>query len=529
MMIEHLSFAQTNQLASSVIDYIENKSSIQSILPNTFGLDSLPNIIQTKQNNFLLDRSQLVQEILNQYNNFSTTDTIQQNINLLENNNCFAVVAAHQLNIFTGPFYYLYKIISTINTCKLYNEKFTSYQFVPIFWLGSEDHDFDEINHTTVFGKDIAWQNQQKGAMGNYSTVGIDACIAEIKTILGDLPFANEVIDLFEKAYAKENLAQATRYLLNELFGNDGLVIVDGNTNFFKQQFKTVMKEELLHQSSKALVEQQNEILQANNYKTQAYARAINLFFVDENGRNRIELDNHQYQIVDTNLIFSKDAIIHELDNYPEKFSPNVILRPLFQQQVLPAVAFVGGAGELQYWMQLPKVFEHYQIPFPQLILRNSVLWINKYQYEKMNKLNISIEEIFKREDDLIKQFVQHKQEDLQLDEEKALLSRIFKIIQQKTNAIDSAMQSFVEAEQQKQIKAIENIEKKFSKAIKSQNETAINQIAKLKEQLFPNGILQERVENFSSEYAKYGKKTIALLKEQLYPYQNEFVVIITD
>ena len=152
-----------------------------------------------------------------------------KNITSLENPTTFCVVTAHQLNVFGGPLYYIYKIAQTISTCNQLKTKFPNYNFVPVYWLGSEDHDFDEINHIYLYNKKIEWQDKQGGATGEYSTNSILPLIEEIKTILGESEFANQLIEIFQKAYAQPTLTHAARYLVNALFGIYGLVVVDGN------------------------------------------------------------------------------------------------------------------------------------------------------------------------------------------------------------------------------------------------------------------------------------------------------------
>ena len=519
-------FSQTSLFSKLILDYLSQDENVKTFYNYEMSIDAVEKIItdKIKEN---IDRKTLVETVNRQYSSIGKHSSVQENIQLLENDNTFCIVTAHQLNIFGGPLYYIYKIAQTISTCIQLKLKFPDYNFVPVYWLGSEDHDFEEINHIHLYNKKIEWNDKQGGATGNYSIDSILPIIEEIKTILGENENINKLIETFQKAYTQPTLTEATRYLVNALFGEYGLVVVDGNDAIFKQQYAAIMKDELLNQNSFKLVTEELKQLEARGYKQQAFPREINLFYLSKNSRERIVKENSEFRIQNSELKFSQDEILTELQNYPERFSPNVILRPLFQQKILPALVYIGGAGELSYWLQLKSVFDFYKINFPQLILRNSILIVNSPTSKKIEKIGLQPQDFFKETEELKKEFIEkNTNEDIDILSYKDELEATFGKLQELTKKIDASLVNAVGAELQKSLQSIESIQKRLMKSLKQKNETELNQISTIKSQLFPDNSLQERVDNFSSYYAKYGQSFITELIEIFDVYNKQFLLI---
>ncbi|CAF3444937.1 unnamed protein product, partial [Rotaria sp. Silwood2] len=392
--------------------YLSEDENAKSFYNYKKSIDAIEQIIADKQTENI-DRKRLVETINKQYAGLEISQQVSSNITSLENNNTFSIVTAHQLNVFGGPLYYIYKIAQTISTCNQLKQQFPNYNFVPVYWLGSEDHDFEEINHIHLYNKKIEWTDKQGGATGEYTSNSLLSLIEEIKTIL-NVDDSNDLIALFKNAYSQPTLTQATRFLVNALFGEYGLVVVDGNDTAFKKQYADVMKDELLNQHSFKLVMEQLSKLETKGYKQQAFPREINLFYLSKNSRERIEYnaESSQYVVLNTEFKFTKEEILSELQNNAERFSPNVILRPLFQQKILPALAYIGGAGELSYWLQLKPVFDFYKVNFPQLILRNSVLFLNSSVSKKIEKIGFQPQDFFKDTEELKKEFIANNTEE---------------------------------------------------------------------------------------------------------------------
>lgn len=323
-----------------------------------------------------------------------------------------------------------------------------------------------------------------------------------------------------------ETLTEATRYLANELFGAYGLVIIDGDDPKLKSLFTPYFEEELLGQTSFKEVSKTNDLL-SSDYPIQVNPREINLFYLDENLRERIVLENDLYKVNQTEVVFSKEELLKELHTSPEKFSPNVLIRPLYQEVILPNLCYIGGGGEIAYWMQLKQFFDKVEVPFPILLLRNSVLLLTKKQRKKMVALNINDADIFQKQNDLIKNKVKEISE-LKIDfsDQERQLQEMFNNLKTLADKTDRSFTGAVLAQEKKQLNGLKNLEKRLLKAQKRKYKDVVNRITLLQDELFPKQSLQERQMNFSDFYEVYGQQLIEDLIDSLEPLKLEFDLI---
>lgn len=511
-----ISIKATGLFSSLFEDYLEQSGKVKPFYSNHISKKDFTAYLE-KHAFSEVNRPTLV-KVLNEQAGLvnNTSANSLNNINLLQGSTTYTVTTGHQLCLFTGPLYFIYKIISTINLCESLKRNFPDKDFVPVYWMASEDHDFEEINHVNVFGKKIVWNSSQKGAVGEFSTEGLKDVISELKTILGDNENSKELIHLFEKAYAgHSNLANAMRYIVNALFGEYGLIVLDGNDVSLKTLFKEEFRKDIFEGTSFKEVSQSiNEL--KKHYSAQVTPREINVFYKDKNIRERIERQGERFAILNSEINFSKKELEELIENNPEKLSPNVVLRPLYQQKILPNIAYVGGPGELAYWLEYKSMFDAFKISMPILMPRNFVMLLDKANQNKLQKLNLNIEDLFKDGEELVKQLIKTQHNDINLESAKKQLSKIYSEITEMVVNIDKTLGGTAEAEKQKAINGLAAIEQKINKALKQKSETDVNQIWSLKEKLFPKNIPQERYDNFSMYYSKYGKEFIACLKSEL-------------
>ena len=494
MISNKIDFHQTGAFSSLFLDYINNQEALQPFYALSPSLENHVQALKHKaafyQQNPSL-RTTLHKALTTQYQGITNPPTTQ--IEQLLHDNTFTVTTGHQLNIFTGPMYFIYKIVTTINLAAKLKETYPDYNFVPVYWMATEDHDFAEINHFHLFNKKYTWESEQKGAVGRFKTDGLASIFEEIP----------EEIPLFKTNYLEStHLSEATRRIVHELFGEQGLLIIDGDDPLLKAQFKSVILDDVFANSSKQLVENQSTELEEKGYKTQVFPREINFFYMEGDVRERIIQEGDRFIVNNTPIQFNKEELSNCIHNYPERFSPNVVLRPLYQEVILPNLSYVGGPGELAYWLQLKLVFDHYKVPFPILMPRNFALLLNKTSHKKFEKLGIQIEDLFLDEYSLKNKFLlEHASEELLLDQEKNYLAEVFTQISQKVIQVDKSLEGFIGAEKNKALKSLENIEKRLKKAEENKQKTEIKQLLSLKEKLFPGGKLQERHDNFLNFY----------------------------
>ncbi|MGB1268416.1 MAG: bacillithiol biosynthesis cysteine-adding enzyme BshC [Flavobacteriaceae bacterium] len=519
-------FKDTNYFSALICDYLEENPDLKPFYNRYPHLDNFAAQIEEKQ---LSDtnRAVLVNTLQKQYAAIKTSEVTAKNIELLRQQNTYTVTTGHQLNLFTGPLYFLYKIVSAINLCEELGDKYPKQNFVPIYWMATEDHDFEEINYFNFKGEKVEWTRDFGGAVGELSTEGLEQVFNEFSGKLGPGKNAKYLKKLFEDAYLKHaNLADATRFLTNELFGEYGLVILDANDKDLKKLFIPYVQQELLEQVSFNTVSQTITEF-PNDYKVQVNPREVNLFYITEGVRERIIFQDEIYSVNNTTIFWSKSALLKEINDFPEHFSPNVLLRPLYQEVVLPNLCYIGGGGELAYWFEMKQMFADFGVVFPMLLLRNSALILTEAQQKKLDKLKLSPSELFLKQPDLLAQKTKEFSElNIDFSIQKKYLKEQFKELYELAKQTDASFIGAVSAQEKKQLKGLDNLEKRLLKAEKKQLSQTLENYIRLQNELFPKQSLQERHANFSELYLEYGASLIPMLKKELSPLQAEFLVM---
>lgn len=524
MPTDCISYQKSGYFSKLIVDYLDQKPEVQSLFKRFPTLDNFEAQIDEKSKNFSLDNRLVLAEALKNQNEILTVSELtKSNIELLKSENTYTITTGHQLNLFTGPIYFLYKIASTINLCKQLKEKHPQHNFVPVYWMATEDHDFEEINHFHLKDKKIKWTRESSGPVGRLSNEGLNQVFEEFSEVIGIGENAKYLKDLFTKSYLEHNnLADATRFLANELFSEEGLVIIDGDDATLKTLFVPYVKEELLNQSSYKEVSKTIEQLKA--YTVQVNPREINLFYIENHLRERIVFENNIYKVNHTEIQFSEAEILDLVEKSPEKFSPNVILRPLYQEVILPNLAYIGGGGEIAYWLELKSNFESQNVTFPILILRNSFVVATEKQLEKIEKLQVTWSELFLTPDELTHQKTKELSVfKIDFSEQKATLQKQFTELLKIAAQTDKSFIGAVKAQEAKQLKGLNNLEKRLLKAEKRVHAEKLDRMHYLQNDLFPKGSLQERKFNFSTFYSN---ELIQLLLKESNPLELDFKIL---
>jgi uncharacterized protein YllA (UPF0747 family) len=491
-------------------NYLAGDQALKPLYGNAPNIASFQAQINSKKS---VNRSLLVQVLEEQYQGLSNIP----NLKSLEDPNTFTVTTGHQLNLFTGPLYVIFKIISTINLSRQLKKAYPDYNFIPVYWMASEDHDWDEINHFHLFGKKIQWDTDQKGPVGRFDIAGLSSIWAELPS----------GIPVFKESYADAtSLSAAVRLYMHTLFGQEGLICLDADDARLKRSFIPVMQADLLENKHLDCVNASNAILTNLGYSPQIYAREINFFYMLDGVRERIEKQGDAFKVLNQALRFSENELKAEIEAHPERFSPNVALRPIYQETILPNLAYVGGAAEVAYWFQLKEIFDLHRVPFPILLPRNFGVIIPPLEAARLEKLEISIPDIFQDERSLKQQFVdKHTKHALDLGNEQERLSTLMSKIAQKAQAIDETLEASVLAEETRWQKGLERLTKKMRKAEERNQTVGLGQIQALKEKLFPEGNWQERHTNFLEFLLNY-PTLLADLLAVLDPFTFELFVM---
>lgn len=527
----NLSYAETGFFSKLALEYL---SKDERLTPFYHAFPSAAAIADaiTQRKKVATNRELLVRALKQQYGSVPVSDKVAANLALLEKETTFTTVTAHQPNIFTGPFYFIYKILHAIRLAEQSKALYPEYDFVPVYYMGSEDADLDELGHLFIDGQKMVWHTDQTGAIGRMK---VDKALLElldgIEAQVGVWPYGREIGAALRTYYKSgSTIQEATFGLVHFLFASYGLVVVIPDNRELKSVAAGLFKDELMNSRSAALAEATAAQLTAAGYKVQAHSREINLFYLTDDGRRRIERSGSRWQVVDTPYSFSEDEIMREVDEYPERFSPNVILRPVFQEMILPNLLFVGGGGELAYWIQLKKIFEQYEIPYPLLVLRNSFLLINRKQAALVQKLGYRPAQLFQPLHDLKNDWIKaHSQKKLDVQDALNELHRLYDTLSTQAAPVDATLLRHIAALKQQAGKRIDDLGKKMLRAEKRNHQDAMNQTTRLIEELFPLNNLQERIENFIPFYARYGHRLIDVLYKNSLGLEQEFVVLETE
>ncbi len=524
---KYLPYSQIKNFSKIVLDYVNGGNDLRDFYEHDVSLDGIKASIGQREK-FNTNRQLLVEQLEKQYEGLSKSESVKGNIKSLLNDNTFTICTAHQPNIFTGHLYFIYKILHTIKLVEACKKQMPEYNFVPVFFMGSEDADLDELNHVVVDGKKYKWETNQKGAVGRM--IVDDKLVKLIDEISGRISvekYGEEIIAVLKNCFKKNtNIEQAIFLLVHQLFKNYGLIVLLPDNAAYKKEMESIFEDDIFNNTPSEIVSKSSERL-GQKYKVQAHPREINLFYLKDNIRNRIVAVKDHFVVHDTDIVFSKAELKNEILNYPERFSPNVILRGLFQEIILPNIAFIGGGGELAYWLELKDLFAHYKVPYPLLILRNSFLVIEEKYSHLMQKLKIKQSDLFKGEQILLTEIVNTETKNtLQLESEKLQLDKIYNEIKNIVRQIDSTLLQHTEALETRAMKKLSGLEKKMLRAEKRKFSDTQNQLRKIFSSLFPDGNPQERTENFMLYYSRWGSSFIEMLYENSLALEQEFCVV---
>lgn len=514
---------ETGFFGKLVTDYIGRAASLHGFYKYTPDTDGVAASVQKRLQAPSVNRSALVSVLEKQYAGLQVVPQVQSNIQALARSSTFTVTTAHQPNLFTGYLYFVYKILHAVSLAEHLNSKHPDLHFVPVYYMGSEDNDLDELGVFRFRGSKYRWDGDgQAGAVGRMSTKGLKTLINEVLHLFGPPgPVATQLADVLRTAYqGQPTIGRATQYLVNELFGRFGLVVLDPDDADLKRTFIPYMEDDLLRSVAYGHASRQTDALAAAGYKTQAFPRAINLFYLAHNLRERIEYRNGRWEVLNTNISFSEAELLTELNEHPERFSPNVILRGLFQSVILPDVAFIGGGAEVAYWLQLSSLFTHYSVHYPAVLLRQSVMVIPAAAKNLMKKLSFSDTDLFlsplKQTELLVARF---SDAHWQLNAEKEQLQTLMAQVKQTAAAVDPTLAGAAGAAQARMDKLLLALEKKMLRAAKNRVEVHMQQLQQLRTLLFPNDSLQERTDNFAEYYLDYGPTFFDAVLEGTNPY----------
>lgn len=498
-----INFSEISSIPVLIKDFLAGKHAAFGEF--LFNKDNFQKKISEKEANFSTESREIISEVLSSQMAGDVSEQQTENLALLAKENTFTVVTGHQLNLFSGPSFFVYKILQTIKTAQLLKEWFPEKNFVPLFWMATEDHDFEEINHFRTENGFYSLKAESGQPVGRI-IIKDTAFISEFEKEFKDTAYGTELIRWVKECYQPgKTLAEATRTLVNRLFANYGLLILDGDDARLKRQmipaFAAELKGQLLHETTKNTV----KFLEENYGKVQVNPREINLFYIKDQ-RERIDASGENFVLSESGKKINAEEIFAELEQNPENFSPNALLRPVYQETVLPNIAYIGGNAEIMYWLELADYFKVTKLPFPLLVPRNSMLFLKPKTLNKISKSGLEVADFFKNFAEVMKHEMLKDSELLPIinDNENAL-KKSFKTLKDEAETTDKTFKNLVEAEETRQMKSFERMRKRLLRAEKIKNSEKTEYLERLFLEVHPGKNWQERVYNFSTFYADEG------------------------
>ena len=437
----------------------------------------------------------------------------------LAQGSAYTVTTGHQCVLLGGPLFFIYKIASAIAWAKIAGEK-TGKSFYPLLWMATEDHDFEEVASLNIYRKKFTWSTDQKGPVGRMSMEGADSVVEQWSEKRSQTDYSAQLLRFLEESYLpSSNLAQATAALVKYLFKEyPQLLVLDPDREELKQQAVDLFRKELEHGEIANEVSAQVEEL-SQHYKLPVNPRELNLFYLETNKRERIVREAQGFSLADGSKSWQRRELLEELEAYPQRFSPNVVTRPLYQELILPNVAYVGGPSEVAYWLELVRAFAALDIPLPLILLRLSAIQGGDRVEKELEELKLSYDDLLQPLLVAKERFYAANQAEIAGDSELVNLRGMYGNFRE---AIQGLPKPFV-AELVKDIGShLKNI-KQWQAKLKEQHEKAhklsLTKLEKLHSKLHPEGVPQERYESFISYFEKSGHAWIKNVVESFYDW----------
>jgi len=523
----HIPFSSTHVFSKLINDYLEGKGTALDFVQYAPNLEGYRAAIEGRKKH-PINRGLLFDVLTKQYANLPQENAVNNQIALLKKDNTFVVTTAHQPNLFTGPLYFFYKIIHAIQLAASLKVAFPECNFVPVYYMGSEDADLDEVGSFNLDQTKCQWVTKQSGAIGRMQVDdALLILLKQLESYWTILPQGQKALEILKEAYQKgKTISEATLTFVHAFFGAKGLLVLQPDDAALKAAFIPVMEKELLTGFSHQAIQPTIAAL-SKDYHVQSEGRSINLFYLKDNLRARIEKQGDQYIVVDSAIQFTEAEIIAELNQYPERFSPNVILRGVFQETILPGVVFVGGGGELAYWMELKNVFQAVGVHYPLLQLRNSFLLISQKQAEQWSAMQFEEQDLFKPILELEIAYVKkHTNTKLDLQDQLNHLSSLYTNIKNQAVEVDASLGAHTENLAKQANAKLVALEKKMLRAERRKQAVDIQRIHRIKKELFPQDNLQEREAHFSQWVGQYDLSWIDTIMEHSKGLASRFRIV---
>lgn len=538
-----INFSDIPKHQNLFLDYLYEFENVQEYYKHNFReKESYPAIFKSIRESRKDKQFDLSSIIKNQYSDLqNVSGNTQRNIELLNNENTIAVVTGQQVGILGGPLYTIYKIITAIRLANQCKDRYEAYKFVPVFWLEGDDHDFNEVRSINIFDpennvinlgyKQEIEDDDAKQSVGNiYFDESLNEFLTQFEGSLRNTDFKIDLLLKLKSCYQTgKSFKQSFKELLFWLFDEYGLVIFDPQDPQVKSLLKPVFMKEINDFSThtQKLIAVSAELEEV--YHAQVKVKPVNLFYHTDDGRYSVEPVDNIFKLRRKRKQFTKEEILTEIENSPERFSPNVLLRPICQDYIFPTGFYIAGPGEISYFAQVTPLYDFYKIVTPIVFPRSSVTLLEKNVAAALDKYDLTLNDIFLGLDELKEKVISGLSEN-NLDKVfEDILNDVeltFDKLKENLFVVDKTLVDASTRYKERVTAVYNELKAKAVKAQESKHETTIRQLTRMSNLLYPLGNLQEREINFSYFYNKYGKDLIRKIYDDISISEFEHQII---
>lgn len=524
------------------LDYTYEFENVKKFFKKNFLVDK--NYVETFQQlkaTVRPHRNDVANIISDQYLGYQPCKLTERNISSLNDENTFAVVTGQQVSLFGGPLYTFYKIISTIKLTKLLNERYSEYNFIPIFWMEADDHDFKEIQSVKIIDqynklKTITYDDGieeeiNRGSVGKLKlNSNINQTLDELDESLRDNEFKDEILNLINSCYCEGvTIKSAFKKLIFNFFDEYGLVIFNPQDKRVKDILLPIFEKEIdnfaIHSNDNVLRSAELD----ENYHAQVKVNPINLFYTDESGRHLVEPVEGEFRFRGKRKRISEDEIKKLLYYDPSAFSPGVLLRPICQDFLLPTAVYVGGPAEVSYFAQVIPNYSFFNLVPPIVFPRASITILEKHIASSMKKYDLLFNEFFFDENDLVNKIL-NKVSDMNLEDifsnSKESINETLLKLRDSLIEIDQTLNDVSDKSFSRINQTLDILKSKSEDLQARKHKDVVNRLKKIRYFIYPNNTLQEREINFIYFASKYGLNFVKWLVNELMTNKIDHQVI---
>lgn len=543
LRVETLPFERIPHQSRLFLDYLKDPVALRKFYPSAVRFhhelqQRVPQVLAAYQ----VDRNQVADALEAMNRRWGAPEETLTNIELLREADTVAVVSGQQAGLFTGPLFTIYKAVSAVKLAGCLRQRNT--KAVPVFWIAAEDHDFIEVSKAEIIGRDCQLKqvNVSTDLHRDGQPVGrvvlddsINALIDQLFELLPNSEFADDMKALVKNAWQPgRGYVDSFATMMTSLLGRYGLILLDPLDPAMKKIAAPLYSAAARQAPEIATaIEQRSRELESAGYHAQvlATANSFPLFLHDEEGARRalVRVENGKYQAKDTQQQYSVEDLAALALNEPQRFSPNVTLRAVVQDYLLPTISYYGGAAEIAYFAQTAEVYRVLERPATPILLRSGLTMVERHTGRVLERYGLTLADFFEGLEPVTKRVVEEylgANTARSFDDLDHNVNQELDRLKRELNAIDPTLGDALETGRKKIQYQLEGLRTRFVRAQMTRDDAAHRQLQRAADQLYPNKDLQERHINITSLLSRHGTYVIEWIYNAINIGSNDHQVV---